>query len=111
VQVDSINTRVESANIQSLKLHYHKLLLTFAFNFNLRRYSWVCAAVIGFFNCDPPSGETGYEVAPGRGVIENEHSIAVESPPPPPCVCMSGRSFRTCTRPTLNLLLLLYASI
>jgi len=26
---------------------------------------------------------------PGRGVIENKHSTDVESPPPPPRVCMS----------------------
>ena len=40
-QVDSIRTRVESAYgvcNQCLKLEYQKLLSTFAFNFNLRRY-------------------------------------------------------------------------
>jgi hypothetical protein len=43
----------------------------------------------------------------GRGGIENEHSTDVESLPPPPCVCMSGRSLRTSTRPTMNVLILL----
>ena len=44
VQVDSIKTRVESAYgvcNQRLKVRYHKLLSAFAFNFNMRRYSWV----------------------------------------------------------------------
>jgi hypothetical protein len=41
VQVDSIKTRVESAdifNFQRLKLSCDELLSSFAFNFTLRRY-------------------------------------------------------------------------
>jgi hypothetical protein len=39
LQVDSIKTRVESAAwYQLLKLKYDKLLSSFAFEFNLRRY-------------------------------------------------------------------------
>jgi hypothetical protein len=49
--------------------------------------------------------------APGRGGIENKHSTNVESPPPPPRVCMSGGLLRTSTRPTMNLLLLLRVSV
>jgi len=48
VQVDGIKPRVESAYgvcNQRLKLESHKLLLTFAFNFNLRRH--IKAAVAG----------------------------------------------------------------
>jgi len=44
VQVASIKTCVESAyglRLQRLKLGYHKLLSTFAFNFNLRHYAKV----------------------------------------------------------------------
>jgi hypothetical protein len=43
-KVDSINTRVESAygsSVQRLKLECRKLLLTFAFNSNARRYNKV----------------------------------------------------------------------
>jgi hypothetical protein len=38
-------------------------------------HSSVCAAVIDFFNCDPPTGETGYEA---RGLLrfENKHSTS-----------------------------------
>jgi len=40
VQVDSYRNRVESTLwFQRLKLAYHKMLSTFAFNFNLRRYN------------------------------------------------------------------------
>jgi hypothetical protein len=49
VQADSIKTRVESACgvcHQRLKAEYHKLLSTFAFNFNLRYYA------VGVADCD-----------------------------------------------------------
>jgi len=44
VQVDSIKTRVETSAclwFQRLKLESHKLLSTFAINFNLRRHTKV----------------------------------------------------------------------
>ena len=48
----------------------------------MRRYSPVCAAVIDFFNCDPPTGETGYEVAPGgvqNSFLIKDYSISCKS--------------------------------
>ena len=66
MQVDSIKTHVESAQLwlrfQSLKLEYGKLLSTVGFQFNLRRYvqdSW------GFFNW-PPVGPAGCRSPRGR---------------------------------------------
>ena len=41
---------------------------------------WSCNTVI---SCG------GVAVRPGRGVVQNKHSTDVESPPPPPRVCMS----------------------
>jgi hypothetical protein len=38
------------------------------------------------------------------GALQDKHSTDVESPPPPPRVCMRGL-LRTRTRPTLNVLL------
>ena len=42
----------------------------------------MCASVIDFFNCDPPTGENGYEVAPG-GVrsrfLVKDYSISCNS--------------------------------
>jgi hypothetical protein len=42
----------------------------------------VCAAVIDFFNCDPPTGDTGYEVAPGgvrNRFLVKDYSISCNS--------------------------------
>jgi hypothetical protein len=39
VQVDSIKTRVETAQVQRLKGQYDKLLWNFAFKFNFRHYT------------------------------------------------------------------------
>jgi len=56
----------------------------------------------------PVKANAGIFFARGRGVIENKHWTDVESPPPPPHVCMSiGGLLRTRTRLTMNLLLLL----
>jgi len=43
VQVDPIKPTMKAPGTQALKLQYHKLLSTFAFKFNLRRYSKVGA--------------------------------------------------------------------
>jgi hypothetical protein len=45
-------------------------------------HSSVCAAVIDFFNCDPPNGEIGYEVAPGgvrNRFLVKDYSISCNS--------------------------------
>jgi hypothetical protein len=47
VQVASIKTRVETAAwFQRLKLKYDKMLSSFAFKFNLRRYSMVACLTL-----------------------------------------------------------------
>jgi len=38
VQVDPINTTLKAPRTKRLKLEYDKLLSSFAFNFNVRRY-------------------------------------------------------------------------
>jgi len=40
VQVDPITPTLKAPGTKRLKLKYHKLLSSFAFNCNLRRYSW-----------------------------------------------------------------------
>jgi hypothetical protein len=45
-------------------------------------HSSVCAAVIDFFNCDPPSGQNGYETAPGgvqNSFLIKDYSISCKS--------------------------------
>jgi len=41
VQVDPIKPKLKPPGTKRLKLKYDELLSTFAFKFNLRRYSWV----------------------------------------------------------------------
>ena len=67
--------------------------------------------IIMFRRFDPslPSLIFGAFALAGGG-IENKHPTDVESPPPPPRVCMRG-VLRTSTRPTLNPPLLLRASL
>ena len=45
-------------------------------------HSSVCAAIISFFNCDFPAGQSGYEVAPGgvrNSFLSSDYSISCES--------------------------------
>jgi hypothetical protein len=62
-----------------LKLQYDKLLSSFAFNFNLRRYD------VGL---ETVQVQIFYDMV-GVG-CQSKHSTDDESPPPPPpCLCMS----------------------
>jgi len=67
-------------------------------------HSSVCASVIDFFNCDPPTGEHGYEVAPG-GVhmhmrfLVKDYSIS--------CNSAKYRAYR----PYASIMLLIYAVV
>jgi hypothetical protein len=65
-------------------------------------HSSVCAAIINFFNCDPPMGETGYEVAPGgvrNRFLVKDYSIS--------CNSAKYRSYR----PYASIMLFIYAVV
>jgi len=95
-----LETRAETACLQSSKLKYHQLLSNFAFNFNLRpsghpktlnhKHETLISPLHGGGGAAHGVQRRGAGGAWG-GVtrIENKHSTNVGSPPPPPRVCLS----------------------
>jgi hypothetical protein len=77
VQVDSIKTRVESAPgvcNQRLKLKCDEPLSNFAFNFNVRRYSWATSASTG---SPPPSRTSSSRQGGGRLIVIQPRCLLV----------------------------------
>jgi hypothetical protein len=92
-QVDPMKFTLNPPRSKRLKPKYDELLSNFALDFNLRRYSTgsggnvfvQAGAALGGHR---ESSGGNITLLSGRGVVENNHSTDIESPPPSPRVCM-----------------------
>jgi len=80
VQVDPIKPTLKAPGTKRLKLEYYKLLSSFAFKFNLRRYSWGggASSTARWSPCPTSSTATGSPPW-GRGLQKSTFQLNVSA--------------------------------